>query len=101
MLANDGKGTFKDQPALDLGTNVSSVSLADLEGDGDLDAAALDYGAGGAGAVFLLRNDGGSYRQIAKTVVGAAPNREPKTGIARTSATAAATNPRRVFSFDM
>ncbi len=57
VLINDGSGRFVDDTDYLLGPEDASTytaTLADLDGDGSLDALLSDYGA----ALRLLRNDG-------------------------------------------
>ncbi|RRB06404.1 FG-GAP-like repeat-containing protein [Larkinella rosea] len=55
---NDGTGTFTEAPSLALGTNLWSLTLGDIDGDGDLDLLAMASEAFGNATVFVRFNDG-------------------------------------------
>jgi hypothetical protein len=74
LLRNDGAGRFTDDSAAALPqfTNNYEVEAMDLDGDGDLDLATINDGAGGRNHLF--RNDGGRYVDVTDTHLTGAAN---------------------------
>jgi hypothetical protein len=72
---NDGTGNFTapaTNATLTVGTNPNSVTLGDVDGDGDLDL--LTANSGGATASVLLNDGAGSFAAAAGWSVGTNPN---------------------------
>lgn len=53
-----GDGTFEAPVLIDLERQPRSLTLADVDGDGDLDAAAVNYESA---SLMVARNDGGTF----------------------------------------
>jgi FG-GAP-like repeat/RTX calcium-binding nonapeptide repeat (4 copies) len=58
VLRNDGTGDYAAEPVRSAGFNSGDVELADLEGDGDVDAVSATYGSSFTGDVTVFRNAG-------------------------------------------
>jgi len=73
ILLGNGDGTFQafDPVELSSGMNPESVSVADLDGDGNLDLVVACYGANAVGV--LLGNGDGSFLPIELYAAGAGP----------------------------
>ncbi len=75
VLPNNGDGTFDlaSEGLYDAGISLNAIALGDLDGDGDLDAAAANWFSGdetGTNFATLLENDGtGVFSQV--TTIGA------------------------------
>jgi hypothetical protein len=54
VLLGNGDGTFRVQPAINVGTSASALAVADLNGDGRLDLVATSR----TGTVTILRGNG-------------------------------------------
>ncbi len=72
VLLGDGKGNFTLKTEVDLGKQVSSVALADLNGDGKLDLIAANSADNQVG-VLLGKGDGTFNNQV-KYEVGVGPS---------------------------
>jgi hypothetical protein len=72
-LVNDGEGNFVHVGTTYAGTDPVGLSLQDLDNDGDLDLAVVNYETGGS--VTILKNEGGGSFVIVSTInVGTFPN---------------------------
>jgi len=71
VLLNNGDGTFAAQTRYAAGDNPTSVSLGDLDGDGDLDMAVAN--ASSADASVLLNNGDGTFAAQTRYAVGDGP----------------------------
>jgi hypothetical protein len=58
VLLGRGDGTFQLEPALTAGKNPTSLALAGLNGDGNLDVVVIAHGGHQFLSVFLGKGDG-------------------------------------------
>ncbi len=74
LLRNDGAGHFTDDStaALPQFANNYETEVMDLDGDGDLDLATINDGAGGRDHLF--RNDGGRFVDVTATHLAGGAN---------------------------
>ena len=74
VLFNKYMGNFKDRKTYEVGLNPNGLCAADFDGDGLLDIAAVNGGAGYQGSVSVLLNNGhGTFRQAVNYAAGKGP----------------------------
>ncbi|MBL8762367.1 MAG: VCBS repeat-containing protein [Phycisphaerae bacterium] len=70
-LRGVGDGSFQSEPTIPLLNSPRSITLLDLDGDADQDAAVASQTGG---AVTILRNDAGVFSVLKSTIIGGGPN---------------------------
>jgi hypothetical protein len=74
VLLNQGKGTFVKGQSIDVGTDPLGLSIADFNGDGNLDVATItDTSGSGRDIQVLLGNGNGTFQAPITTATTFAP----------------------------